>query len=86
MLRQLEHLVASRLDGTRLVHADVPRGCSNNALVRGEKCGNRDPVDLRAANEEENVRIGRVACLADELARTLAVLVQSVASGFLVVV
>ena len=74
-----EHLVAAKLDGARLVAGDVAGLGGNDALVRREQHVDHRRVGLRAAHQQEHIRIRCLAGLADELLGMLGMRVGTVA-------
>ena len=81
--RDIKDLVTAAFNDSRLVHIDVSGVRGNDSLPgqedRVDDCG----ICLGSADEEVDVRIGRVAGLADQVARTLAVVVGTVTACLL---
>ena len=78
LLRQREDLVAAKLDGAGLVHADVPCVRGDHALVRTEQRVDDGRVRLCAADEKVDLRVRRAAGGANFFARGRAVFVRAV--------
>ena len=74
-----EHLVAAKLDGACLMASNVAGLGGNDALVRSEQHIDHRRVGLRAAHQQEHIRVRRLAGLADKLLGTLGVRVGTVA-------
>lgn len=69
MVWQRQHLVPAKLDGSRLVYADVPAAGRDDTLVGVQQGVNDSRVRLRAANQEMHLRLRAVAGGADFLPR-----------------
>ena len=78
---QGEDLVAPGLDRAGLVAADVARRGGEDPLPRLQQAADHGGVRLRAAGEEEHVRLRGAAGLPDLLPGGLGKLVQPVARG-----
>ena len=74
-----EHLVAAKLDGTRLVAGDMAGLGGNNALVGRKQHVNHRRVGLCAAHQEKYIGIRSLAGLTDKLLGTLGVCIGTVA-------
>ena len=79
----VEDLMTAAFNDSSLVHIDVSGVRRNHALPGQEDRINDSGVCLGSADEEVDVRIGRVAGRADQVARTLAVLVGTVTTCLL---
>ena len=79
----VKDLVTAAFNDSGLVHIDVSGVRRNHALPGQEDRINDSGVCLGSADEEVDVRIGRAAGLADQVARTLAVLVGTVTACLL---
>ena len=76
-----DDLVTGRLDGAGLMAVDVTGHSTYHALPRTQKRGDHGGVGLRAANEEVDVGLGRVAGSAHLSTGTVADLVAAVTHG-----
>ena len=74
-----KHLVAAKLDGTRLVAGNVAGLGCNDALVGRKQHVNHRRVGLCAAHQEKYVGIGSLTGLTDEPLGTLGVCIGAVA-------
>ena len=77
--RNGEHLVSRELDGAGLMAGHMARLGRDHALVGSEQHVEHDLVGLRAADQEEHLGLGGIACGADQLLGMLAVPIHPIA-------
>ena len=70
-----------KLDGTSLVDVDMTRADADDALVLVEHGVDGGGVGLRAARQEEYLRVGHADSLADTVLGTVAELIKTVGRG-----
>ena len=77
--------VAACLNGSGLVDADMPGVGGDDGLVTGQHGVDDHEVGLRAAREEEHLRIVGFTCRADELSRMVAMDIGTVGERLLTI-
>ena len=83
LVRERQHLVSAELDRARLVHADMSCFGGDDALIGTEQRVDDDGICLRAADEEEDFSVVRLAGGANLLAGGFGIGVKPVARRLL---
>ena len=83
LVRERQHLVSTEFDRARLVHADVSCFGRDDALIGAEQRVDDDGICLRAADEEEDFSVVRLAGSANLFAGGFGIGVKPVARRLL---